>query len=123
MKKASMVEGSICITIKIYTKGSIESVNKKTKRPNAGAIYSKHKILTLTNLNIMKVVIHRAAFWNTVSLVKTELWCKHIFTEPNLSKCIQQSLIIVIGDSASILNFAYHVADSRPGDTLGKIVE
>lgn len=72
----------------------------------------------LTNLDIMKIVIHCAAFWNIVSLVKAEIWSKHIFAEPNLSKCVQQSLIIVISDSASILNLAYHVADGGPGDAL-----
>lgn len=68
----------------------------------------------------MKIVIHGAAFWNIVSLVKTEIWCKHIFTEPNLSKCVQQSLIVVISDSAPILNLADHVADGGPGDALEK---
>lgn len=86
-------------------------------------ICSMHKILKLTNLDILKIVIHCAALWNIVSLVKTEIWSKHIFTEPNLSKCVQQSLIIVVSDSASILNLSYHVADGGPGDTLGKFIE
>ena len=77
----------------------------------------------MTNLDILKIVIHCVAFWNIVALVKAEIWSKHIFTEPNLSKRVQQSLVIVIGDSASILNLSYHVADSGPRDTLGKVTE
>lgn len=94
-----------------------------SKRSNAEDIYSMHKSLTLTHLYIMKIVIHCAAFWNIISLVKAEIWSKHIFTEPNLGKCVQQSLIVVISDSASILNLAYHVADGGPGDALGKFIE
>ena len=82
-----------------------------------------HKILKMTNLDILKIVIHCAAFWNIVALVKAEIRSKHIFTEPNFSKCVQQSLVIVIGDPASILNLSYHVADGGPGDTLGKVTE
>ena len=48
-----------------------------------------HKILKMTNLDILKIVINCAAFWNIVALVKAEIWSKHIFTEPNFSKCVQ----------------------------------
>lgn len=89
MKKASMVGGSMCITIKIYFKRSIWSVNKYQKGQMAADIGPMHKILKLTNLDIVKIVIHGAAFGNTISLIKAEIWSKHIFTEPNLSERVQ----------------------------------
>lgn len=76
-------------------------------------------MLKPTNLNVLKIAIHCVAFWNVVSLIKGEIWPKHVFTEPNLSKCVQQPLIKVISDSASILDLSNHVADSGPGHTLG----
>lgn len=79
---------------------------------------SMHIILKRTNLDILKIVIHCVAFRNIIPLVKAEIWSKHIFTEPDLSKCVQQPLIVVVGDSASVLNLSYHVADSGPGDAL-----
>lgn len=111
------------ISIKIYLQRSTYSINKYQESQLAAAIGSRHEILKVTNLDILKVVIHRAAFWNIISLVKGEIWAKHIFTEPNLSKRIQQPLVVVISDPASILNLSYHVADSGPGDTLGKWIE
>lgn len=91
---------------------------KKAKQPWIFALCTNS--WSWTNLYKLKVVIHRVALRNTVSSGKAEIRSKHVFTEPHLSKCVQQSLIIVVSDSASILNLSYHVADSTPGDTLGK---
>lgn len=76
-------------------------------------------MLKPTNLNVLKIAIHCAAFWNAVSLVKGEIWSKHVFTEPNLCKRVQQPLIVVVSDSASILDLSNHVTDCGPGHTLG----
>lgn len=105
--------------ITINFKSNMNSLNKFCKGQRVAKMCSIVKTLKQTNLDKLEIAIHCTAFWNVVSLVKGKIWSKHVFTEPNLCKCVQQPLIIVISDSASILNFSYHVADSGPGYTLG----
>ena len=43
---------------------------------------------------------------NTVAFVKAEGALEHHFTKPYPRKCVQESLVVIIRDSAAILDFS-----------------
>jgi len=52
--------------------------------------------------------------YHSRTLVKLKVLREDILTEPDFGVSIQQSLVIIVGDSAAILNFTDHVAYGRP---------
>lgn len=56
--------------------------------------------------------------WNDIALVEIESWGKHILAKPNSAKRVQQTLVKVICDTASILDLAKHIAYTDPVNTL-----
>ena len=55
-----------------------------------------------------------------VSPMEAEIWLKHVFFEPRCGESFQQSFVVVISDTSSILNFADHVANGCPLYSLNK---
>lgn len=58
--------------------------------------------------------MHSLGFWDGVALVEAELVTKHVLTEPDASEGVEQTLVQVVRHTATVLNFAQHVAQTAP---------
>lgn len=58
------------------------------------------------------------AFGNDVPLVEDKLLLEHGLSKPDFAERVQQSLVIVISDSTTILDLAKHISNTSPVDAL-----
>lgn len=72
----------------------------------------------VTHLDVCQVVVHIGTFGDAVALVEVECRSEHVFTEPHLSKSVEESLVIVVSHAAAILNLANHVSYCDPWHAL-----
>ncbi len=89
------------------------------------------------SLNIVNVLLNSLEQGNAVAFVEIKGWLEHSLTKPelhtkevkgkiliksqvsvHLGVCVQQSLVIVVSHSASILDLTNHVLDCSPRHTL-----
>ena len=70
--------------------------------------------MDVTHLNVCQIVVNAGAFWDAVAFVEVEGRSKHVLTEPNLSKGVEEPLVIVISHAATILNLSDHVSYRVP---------
>lgn len=66
------------------------------------------------------VLLQVLALGDFVASVELETVGKHGFTEPHSTVRVQKSLIIVVCDTSSVLDFSSHVSDCVPRNTLYK---
>ena len=58
---------------------------------------------------------------NTVAFVENKVWLEHKVSKPDSTECIQQTLVIVVCDTSTILDLSKHVVNSNPSDTLQEL--
>lgn len=71
-----------------------------------------------THLNVCQIVVNTGAFRDAVAFVEVESRSKHVLTEPNLSKGVEEPLVIVVSHAAAILNLSDHVSHRVPWHAL-----
>lgn len=67
-----------------------------------------------THLDVRQVVVDAGALRDAVALVEVEGGAEHVFTEPHLGEGVEEPLVVVIGDAATVLNLSDHVPHRVP---------
>lgn len=63
-------------------------------------------------------LIDLAALGDVVAFVEHKVGLEHVFSKPNTAESVQQALVIVVSDTASILDLTKHVPNTDPVDSL-----
>lgn len=71
-------------------------------------------------LNVSQVLVDAGALWDAVVLIEDKFRVKHFLVEPHLGKGVKQTLVVVVSDTAAILNLPDHVLDCDPRNKLKK---
>lgn len=81
-------------------------------------------VVSRQTVDVIRELLVFVASRNDVSrFVEWESGWEHLIMEPSLAERIQQSLVIIIRHSASVLDLTEHVSDARPIDTLSHRID
>lgn len=70
--------------------------------------------LGATHLNVCEILVNTGAFRDAVALVEVERRSKRVFAEPHLGKGVEETLVVVVSHTATILNLSDHVSHCGP---------
>lgn len=81
---------------------------------------SKHFrcVRVVEGVNVVHILNQFITLWYWVALVEKEILSKHLFPEPNLAECVQQTFVKVVCNTAAILDFTKHVPHTCPVNPL-----
>ena len=65
-------------------------------------------------MDVRQILVNSGALWDAVVLIEVKGGSKHVLTKPHLGKGVEQTLVIVISDTAPVLNLSDHVSHCVP---------